>query len=89
MQDNQKILVSVVMPIYNGAQYLHEAIDSILNQTFSDFEFIIVDDCSEDNTISIVNSYKDKRIEFLKNDKNVGTFPCRNIGMKIDRKSVV
>ena len=59
--------VSVVMPVYNGLQYLTDAVQSILNQTFLDFEFIIVDDGSTERTIELINSFKDRRIVLLKN----------------------
>jgi len=66
-------ILSVVMPVYNAASYLEEAIDSILAQTFSDFEFIIVDDASTDKSYEILKNYqkKDKRIRLLRNDKNL------------------
>jgi len=64
--------VSVVMSVYNGEKYLAEAIESILNQTFRDFEFIIIDDASVDNSYKILEEYKkkDERIILLKNEKN-------------------
>lgn len=66
--------VSVIMSVYNGETYLKEAIESILNQTFNDFEFIICDDGSTDNSISIINNYKeqDHRIIALVNKNNLG-----------------
>lgn len=71
--------ISVLMPVYNTNEaYLREAIDSILNQTFSDFEFLILDDCPNDNREHIVTSYNDKRIVYLKNDKNLGISSSRN-----------
>ncbi len=57
-------LVSVIMTIYNNADYLRAAIDSILEQSFGDYEFIIIDDGSKDNSSTIVSTYKDKRIRF-------------------------
>ena len=77
--------VSVVMPVYNGLQYLTDAVQSILNQTFLDFEFIIVDDGSTERTIELINSFKDRRIVLLKNVRNIGNYPSRNIGMEIAR----
>ena len=59
-------LVSVLMPVYNGEKYLREAIDSILNQTFSDFEFLIINDGSTDHSQNIINSYNDSRIRYVK-----------------------
>lgn len=58
--------LSVILPTYNADKYLKEAIDSILNQIFQDFELIIVDDNSTDKTLEIINSYNDKRIRLLK-----------------------
>ncbi len=74
--------ISVVMPTFNDGQYLREAIDSILGQTFKDFEFIIINDCSNDVTENIINSYKDDRIRYLKNEANYGNTITRNRGMK-------
>jgi glycosyltransferase involved in cell wall biosynthesis len=64
--------VSVVMPVYNGELYLREAIDSILNQTFSDFELIVMDDGSSDGSVAIVRAYTDPRIRFVANPVNQG-----------------
>jgi glycosyltransferase involved in cell wall biosynthesis len=77
--------VSVVMPTYNDALYLRDAIDSILNQTFTDFEFIIVNDGSADDTERIILSYEDKRIRYLKNEVNAGNTVARNKGMEAAR----
>jgi len=62
--------VSVIIPTYNRAHMITEAIDSALNQTFKDFELIIVDNCSSGNTESVVKSYDDKRIRYFKNQNN-------------------
>lgn len=72
--------VSVIMPAYNTEKYVGEAIESILNQTFSDFEFIILNDGSTDNTAEIVKEYakKDKRIKFIDNKKNQGFIASLN-----------
>lgn len=59
-------MISVVMPVYNGEKYLRECIDSVLAQTFTDFEFIIVDDGSTDSTESIIKSYTDDRVVYIK-----------------------
>jgi glycosyltransferase involved in cell wall biosynthesis len=77
--------VSVVMPVYNGEKYLKEAIDSILNQTYTDFEFIIINDCSEDNTEKIILEYKDERIVYLKNEFNMGISRTLNRGIEISK----
>ena len=74
--------ISVVMPVYNREQYLKESIESILNQTFTDFEFIIVDDQSTDSSWQIIQEYanKDSRIVAVKNTGKKGCFPARNCG---------
>lgn len=79
---NTENKISIVMPTYNAAAYIGEAIDSILNQSFGDFEIIIVDD-SKDNTDEIVALYKDPRIKFIRNANKVGISNARNqaIGM--------
>lgn len=79
--------ISVVMPVLNGEKYLAEAIESILNQTFQDFEFIIVDDGSTDRTPEILQSYaqKDPRIQILTNPINRGIGYSRNRGIALSR----
>ena len=62
--------ISIVMPVYNAEKYVSEAIESVLQQSFEDFEFIIVDDGSTDKTLSIIHSYKDKRINLIQNSHN-------------------
>jgi|LauGreDrversion4_2_1035121.scaffolds.fasta_scaffold146913_2 glycosyltransferase involved in cell wall biosynthesis len=69
------------MPVFNVASFVRESIDSILNQDFSDFEFIIIDDGSTDETASIVVSYTDARIRFLQNDENRGLVYTLNRGI--------
>ena len=71
--------ISVLMPIYRtNEQYLRTAIESILSQSFQDFEFLIIDDCPEDDRESIVKSYQDNRIRYYKNKQNLGITPTRN-----------
>ena len=71
--------VSVLVPIYRTQEdFLRAAIDSILGQTFGDFELILLDDCPEDSREAIVRSYDDRRIVYLKNDRNLGISPSRN-----------
>ncbi|MBO7556176.1 MAG: glycosyltransferase family 2 protein [Alphaproteobacteria bacterium] len=71
--------ISVLMPVYKTPEkYLREAIESILNQTFTDFEFLILDDCPEDNRKDIVFSYHDKRIKYFQNKQNMGISASRN-----------
>lgn len=67
-------IVSIVMSVFNGEKYLDESIQSILNQTFEDFEFIIIDDCSTDHSVDIIRNYLkvDQRIRLIQKEKNIG-----------------
>jgi Glycosyltransferases involved in cell wall biogenesis len=76
------VKISVVMPAYNAEQYISEAIESILRQTFKDFEYIVIDDGSTDNTVAVLNSFKDKRLKVIRNEKNLNQSKCRNIGIR-------
>ena len=71
------------MSVYNGEKYLREAIDSILNQTFTNFEFIIIDDASTDDSNAIIKKYTDKRIKLVENPQNMGLTKSLNRGLKI------
>jgi glycosyltransferase involved in cell wall biosynthesis len=82
---NTRPRVSVIMPVYNTAIYLKEAIESILNQTFVDFEFIIIDDCSTDNSLEIIKSYKDPRIVLIENNVNKGYVYGLNYAISISK----
>jgi glycosyltransferase involved in cell wall biosynthesis len=73
--------VSVLMPVYNAEKYVRVAIESILDQTFRDFEFIIIDDGSTDSSADIIRSYHDPRILFLENSANVGIVVSLNTGL--------
>lgn len=75
-------LVTVIMPVYNGGVYLRDAMESILNQEFSNFEFLIIDDGSTDDSIDIVRSYKDSRILLICNTSNLGISEAVNRGIE-------
>ncbi len=75
-------LVSVLMPVYNGMPYLPLAVESILKQTFTNFEFIIVNDCSTDGSLQYVKSLTDKRIILIDLSENGGVTPALQQGMK-------
>jgi len=77
--------ISVLLPVYNGEKHLKEAIDSILNQTYKDFELIILDDCSTDNTANIIKSYEDDRIVYIYNEKNLRIAASLNKGISLAR----
>ena len=72
---------SVLMSVYNDEQYLKESVDSVLNQSFDDFEFIIIDDCSTDGSLEILESYKDARIRLIRNRENLGLTKSLNIAI--------
>lgn len=74
--------ISVIMPIYNAERYVEKTIMSILDQTYPDFELIIIDDHPTDNTLKIVENIKDDRIKILHNDRNRGIACSRNAGIK-------
>ena len=73
--------VSVLIPVYNAGQYLAQAIDSILSQTFKDWELILINDGSTDNSEAIIGRYDDERIYYLKNETNLGLIKTLNKGI--------
>lgn len=83
--------ISVVMPAYNSDKYINEAVESVLNQTFSDIEMIIVDDCSTDRTFDILKALaqQDSRIRLFKNKHNMGVAETRNTGIKQARRECI
>lgn len=75
--------ISVVMPMYNAEKYLNTAVISVLTQTFKDFELILVDDCSTDNTMQVAESFDDPRIKIFQTEKNMGSPGLtRNFGIE-------
>ena len=75
--------LTVLMPTYNVAPYVREAIESVLAQTFTDFLLLVVDDCSTDNTLEVVSSIDDPRLRIVQNDRNVGLADNLNRGLEI------
>lgn len=75
-------LVSIVMPSWNTGRFIAESIESVLSQTYHKWELIIVDDCSTDNTDSVVQSFNDTRIKYFRNDKNLGAALTRNRALR-------
>ncbi|MEW6570513.1 MAG: glycosyltransferase [Nitrospirota bacterium] len=73
--------VSIIIPTFNRAEFLRSAIKSVLNQTFQDFEIIVVDDASKDNTREVVDRFHDSRIKYLYHNNNGGEAHARNTGM--------
>ena len=76
-------LVSIIMPTYNCAKFIGKTIESVLNQTYSNWELIIVDDCSKDNTEEVVKAFNDSRIKYNKLENNSGAAIARTEAMKI------
>ena len=85
----EELLCSVVMTVYNAEKYLRDAIDSVLRQTESRFELIIVNDCSTDSSEEIIKSYSDDRIRYFKNEKNLKVSKTRNFGVEQARTNLV
>lgn len=83
-------MISVVVPTYNRADVLPKTVDSIINQNFSDWEIIIVDDCSTDNTNSLVKEkYNDSRIKYIKLENNSGVHVARNRGLEESKGDLI
>ncbi|VVB80597.1 Glycosyltransferase AglE [uncultured archaeon] len=83
----KKPIVSVIMGVYNKERFLEESVDSVLNQTLKDFEIIMIDDQSKDNSWKIMRrlAKKDKRVIAIKNKQNLGSTTTRNVALKIAR----
>jgi glycosyltransferase involved in cell wall biosynthesis len=75
--------LTILMPVYNGEQFLRETMDSVLNQTYSDFLFLIINDGSTDSSEDIIKSYSDPRIIYRKNEKNLGLVSTLNKGIDL------
>lgn len=77
-------LVSIIMPSYNAARFIGESINSVLLQTYSNWELLIVDDCSKDNSVEVVRKFAniDKRVVLFSLEKNVGAAAARNVAIE-------
>lgn len=82
-------LISVVMPTYNREKTIIRAVNSVLNQTYKNIELIVVDDCSSDNTIKLLNEIKDPRLKIIKLEKNSGACHARNVGIKNSKGNLI
>jgi glycosyltransferase involved in cell wall biosynthesis len=76
-------MISVLLPVYNGEPHLREAIESILNQTYTDFELLIINDGSSDKSETTILSFDDSRIEYIENNENIGLIATLNKGLKL------
>jgi len=81
--------ISVLMPVYNAEKFVCEAVDSILHQTFTDFEFLIINDASTDNTKQKIFAYKDSRIRYYENKINLGVAKTLNIGLHLAKSKYI
>lgn len=84
-----KPLISVCVPNYNYQNFVKEAVESVLNQTYSNFELIIIDDCSVDNSVNIIKSYNDPRIKFYQNEENMGGYKTLNKAVRLAKGELV
>ena len=80
---SDKPKISVLMPVYNGDQFLDKSIKSVLNQTFNNFEYIIINDGSTDDSLKIIESYEDSRIKIINFSKNMGITAALNNGLNV------
>ena len=85
MQNQQHHLVSVITPTYNSGQFIGDTIRSVVNQTYKNWELILVDDCSTDNTLSVIEQFTktDDRVRFHRNQENMGAGETRNKGLEL------
>lgn len=81
----KKPKVSVILPVYNGKRFIRQAVKSVFDQTFDNFELIVIDDGSTDKTFQTLSVFKDKRIRIIRNDQNLGVAKSLNIGMNVAR----
>ncbi|MBF0383076.1 MAG: glycosyltransferase family 2 protein [Magnetococcales bacterium] len=78
-------MISIITPVYNSAEYLTTCLNSVLNQSYSDWELILIDDCSKDNSVAICQGFadKDSRVKLLLSENNSGPAAARNLGLKV------
>ena len=75
-------MISIIVPVYNAEKFIKETIKSVLNQTYTDFELLLVDDCSKDGSVQAIESFVDPRVILLKQEQNAGAYAARNRGLK-------
>jgi teichuronic acid biosynthesis glycosyltransferase TuaG len=77
-------MVSIITPAYNSSKFISETICSVINQTYQDWELLIVDDCSTDNTVELIDYYAtlDSRVKLIRNKKNTGAAEARNVALR-------
>lgn len=80
--ENNNDLISIILPVYNASKFIDDTINTVLEQTYTNFELLLVNDCSIDDSVEKIKKYKDKRIKLINNDKNSGAAITRNNGIK-------
>ena len=79
------MMVTVLMPVYNASEFLRKTMESILDQTYKNFEFLIINDGSKDDSVQIIESYIDKRVRLVHNEENIGLIKTLNKGIELAR----
>ncbi len=88
--NNKSYFIDIILPNFNKAEYLKEAIESVINQTFQNWKLYIIDDCSTDKSMEILNYYKqNEKISILELKKNKGPSFCRNLGMRVSNSNFI
>ena len=75
-------IISIIVPVYNAEKYIRETVESVLAQTYDDWELLLIDDCSSDSSCEIIDSFDDPRIRLIKQPENKGAYAARNRGLK-------
>lgn len=88
MENSQKSFVSVVIPVKNGEKTIEKTLNSVLMQDYKNFEIVVIDDCSNDSTLKILNKYLGK-IKLIENKKNIGPAASRNKGIKEAKGEII
>ena len=75
-------MISIIVPVYNAGRFIKETIECVLSQSYSDFELLLVDDCSPDDSAEIIKSFTDPRVKYIKQPENMGAYAARNRGLE-------
>ena len=75
-------MISIIVPVYNAGKCIKETIESVLSQSYEDFELLLIDDCSKDDSEEIIKSFNDARVKYIKQPENMGAWAARNRGLE-------
>ena len=90
LKDKNEVFVDIILPNYNKAEFLEETINSVILQTYKNWKLFIVDDCSKDNSLSIINKFSNlKNVTVIKLNKNMGPSFCRNYAMRASKSKYI